>query len=118
MVKPIVHGIDGVLRTLLAEPTTSSTHLRAKAGSVGKSSRSIEQHAVSHDDCQLDQPQTKARLGRPPISSVDTSARQKVTVRIRPELIDDYRNWSWDARSSLSHLVEQALIDYHDRRRK
>jgi hypothetical protein len=118
MVGPMVQGIDGVLRTLLAEPSTSSTHVRANAGSVGKSSRSNEQHATPHDDRQPTRPPTKARLGRPPVSSTETSARRKVTVRIRPELIDDYRNWSWDARSSLSHLVEQALIDYRDRRRK
>ena len=58
---------------------------------------------------------TKARVGRPPQSSVAAEARQKVTVRLRPELIEGYRDWSWDARTSLSSLVEEALADYFAR---
>ena len=62
-----------------------------------------------------DRPATKARVGRPPQSSVAAEARQKVTVRLRPELIEGYRDWSWDARTSLSSLVEAALADYFTR---
>ena len=98
-----VQGVNGVLQTLLTPPVESgakTSHTRQD------SSRKTTKPAVS---CR---PATKARLGRPPQSSTDGPSRQKVTVRIRPDLIEGYRDWSWDARTSLSHLVEAALTDY------
>ena len=38
-------------------------------------------------------------------------------MRIATDLIATYREWSWEARSQLSHLVEQALTDYQARHR-
>lgn len=38
-------------------------------------------------------------------------------MRIATDLIATYRDWSWEARSQLSHLVEQALTDYKARHR-
>ena len=35
--------------------------------------------------------------------------KEKVTLRIPNDLIAEYRDWSWEARSQLSELVEQAL---------
>lgn len=96
-----VQGVNGVLQTLLTEP--------AKFANKRESPRRNTK-AVSSD-----RPATKARLGRPPQSSVADEPRQKVTVRLRPELIEGYRDWSWDARTSLSSLVEEALTDYFAR---
>lgn len=65
-------------------------------------------------------PPATARRGRPPgkASSVTTPvAKEKVTLRITSTLVASYRDWSWEARSQLSQLVEQALADYHDRQR-
>ena len=39
-------------------------------------------------------------------------SKQKVTLRVPSELIDEYRDWSWEARCQLSELVEQALLTY------
>ncbi len=36
-------------------------------------------------------------------------------MRVATELIASYREWSWEARSQLSDLVEQALRDYQER---
>ena len=97
-----VQGVNGVLQTLLTEPVEFANKRKPPRKST---------KAVSSD-----RPATKARLGRPPQSSVADEARQKVTVRLRPKLIEGYRDWSWDARTSLSSLVEEALTDYFTRR--
>jgi len=65
----------------------------------------------------LHAPRVVARRGRPPGKAAAAAPREKVTVRIATELIANYRDWSWQARSQLSHLVEQALKDYQERNR-
>jgi len=32
-------------------------------------------------------------------------------------LIDSYRDWTWQARCQLSHIVERALAAYHEQHR-
>jgi hypothetical protein len=44
--------------------------------------------------------------------------KQKVTFRVSSDLIAEYRDWSWEARCQLSHLVERALADYRQSRSK
>ena len=98
-----MQGVNGVLQTLLTEPVASGSE---DANNRQRSSRKKAKTAAS---CR---PETKARLGRPPQSSASSMARQKVTVRIRPDLIDAYRDQSWEARCSLSRLVEKAMSEY------
>jgi cellulose biosynthesis protein BcsQ len=44
----------------------------------------------------------RARLGRPPHSAVrQNTPKEKVTLRIRSDLIAEYRDWSWEARCQL-----------------
>ena len=43
--------------------------------------------------------------------------KEKVTLRITSTLVASYRDWSWEARSQLSQLVERALADYHEQHR-
>ena len=43
-----------------------------------------------------------------------TSPKEKVTVGISSTLIADYREWTWEARCQLRHLVERALADYRE----
>ena len=93
-----VQGVNGVLQTLLTEPVKSANERESPRKRI---------KTVSSD-----RPATKARLGRPPQSSASSTARQKVTVRIRPDLIDAYRDQSWEARCSLSRLVEKAMSEY------
>ncbi len=96
-----IQGVNGVLQTLLTEPAKSANERESPRKKI---------KTVSSG-----RPATKARVGRPPQSSVTAEAREKVTVRLRPELIEGYRDWSWDARTSLSSLVEEALTDYFAR---
>jgi hypothetical protein len=62
--------------------------------------------------------QTGSRRGRP--LGKTTSPRllkEKVTLRLSSPLVASYRDWSWEARSQFSHLVERALTDYYQRQR-
>ena len=67
-----------------------------------------------------DKPEKKAhaRAGRPPgKSSSKTKRKAKLTVRIDAELIETYREWSWDARCNLGELVGRAMQAYLKNRR-
>ena len=57
-------------------------------------------------------PPIPVRRGRPPGNDTASSPKEKVTVWITSTLIADYREWTWEARCQLSHLVERALADY------
>jgi hypothetical protein len=54
----------------------------------------------------------RVRRGRPPGKGNAALPKEKVTVWITSTLIADYREWTWEARCQLSHLVERALADY------
>jgi hypothetical protein len=55
----------------------------------------------------------KTRRGRPPGKKNDDAAeKEKVTLRLNKELMNEYRNWSWEERCQLGELVERALIQY------
>lgn len=63
-------------------------------------------------------PIAATRRGRPPgRGSVTAGPKEKVTLRITSALVASYRDWSWEARSQLSQLVERALADYHEQHR-
>jgi len=51
-----------------------------------------------------------ARPGRPPgKASAKSQPRLKLTVRIDADLVEEYRDWSWDARCNLGELVGVAM---------
>ena len=59
-------------------------------------------------------PTAATRRGRPPGKApVTARPKEKVTLRITSTLVASYRDWSWEARSQLSELVERALADYY-----
>lgn len=78
-------------------------------------------HADLQND-SVDQPaklRIQARRGRPPKRAGEaapglTSAadKEKVTLRLSKELMDEYREWSWQERCQLGELVERALVQY------
>jgi hypothetical protein len=105
-----VRGVNGVLQTLLTEPVALD------APPVKKPEKRANTFHTQTTDNPCNRSVTRARLGRPPQLSSRGTAREKVTFRIRPDLIEGYRDWSWDARMSVSHLVEAALDDYFTRR--
>jgi hypothetical protein len=118
MVRPVVHGIDGVLRTLLTEPAKSTDLVKEEHRIRGSSSVKPGAGEQPPKNRRIERQIQHARRGRPPSSSRTTSSKQKVTVRIRSELIDAYRDWSWELRTPLSRLVERALLEYRKRNTK
>jgi len=99
MTKKGLQGIDGVLGNLIST-TSQETDLRPSIGRQPK-----------HENLQ------RARLGRPPGRSDNAHfPKEKVTLQISAKLAAEYRDWSWDARCSLSALVEKALAEYFRRR--
>jgi hypothetical protein len=111
-----IHGIDGVLAGLIS--TASETPLQAieitrPARKPFRPTSAVDPSANKHsDDIQ------GARRGRP-LGRHDRSqpTKDKVTLRISSNLATEYRDWSWEARCSLSGLVEKALVDYRRNRR-
>jgi len=91
MVKKEMQGVNGVLQELISEERMEATN----------------QHG-----------RIKARAGRPLSARSHSLKREKVTFTIRPDLIDSYRDWSWDARTSVSSLVEAALADFRRSRKR
>lgn len=96
-----IQGIDGVLGNLISA-TSQETGRRPNVAQQPK-----------HENPQ------RARLGRPPGKSGDgRSTKEKATLRISSSLIAEYRDRSWEARCSLSGLVERAMIEYRRRFRE
>jgi uncharacterized protein (DUF4415 family) len=63
------------------------------------------------------QPKIQARRGRPPGRRAgEATVKEKVTLRLSKELMDEYRDWSWDEHCQLGDLVERALSLYRSRR--
>jgi hypothetical protein len=61
----------------------------------------------------------RARVGRPP--GVPNGARTyklKTTVYVNADILDYYRDWSWEARCNLGELVERALVAYKAQRNR
>ena len=109
-----IHGIDGILGDLISAPcqqrarAVETTHLVEEATpSTPAGSPPAENDGGSVQG---------ARRGRPfgTRTSADTS-REKVTLRIPSSLIAEYRDRSWEARCSLSSLVERAMIEHRRR---
>lgn len=112
--KPI-HGIHGVLAGLIStasETPSGTTEIGRPPREPFRSKPVAEPSENNHsDDVQ------GARRGRPPgRHDRSLSAKDKVTFRISSNLATEYRDWSWEARCSLSGLVERALIDYRRNR--
>lgn len=111
MSTPHIRGVTGLLDQILStaeskpadfdEIDSSTSHLHGRTGS---------------DVCRT-VPRVVARRGRPSGKAATAASKEKVTVRISTDLIAAYRDWSWDARSQLSHLVERALTEFEARHR-
>ena len=106
-----IHGIDGILGDLISAPcqqkarAVETAHLTEEVSpSTSAASPPAENHGGRIEG---------AKRGRPfgTRVSADTS-REKVTLRIPSSLIAEYRDRSWEVRSSLSSLVERAMTEY------
>lgn len=108
---PQLRGITGLLNGILSVETRDS---KAVAKPNKATHTKWTPHAASND---APKPATAVRRGRPPGKSAARIRKEKVTVWIPASLISVYRDWSWEARSQLSHLIERALADYSRRHR-
>jgi hypothetical protein len=111
-------GIVGILNQIVgAEGLSPLRHPNSDPG-VDPAARAQQTPGAP----RTDEPRNpiNARRGRPLASLKEPAPpepKAKITVWIGQRLIDQYCDWSWDARSHLSHLVEQALAAYHEQHR-
>jgi hypothetical protein len=111
-----INGIDRVLDQVLTSPLPAH-YPAAENPADGKKTAPRIPRAYFADDRSVPG-RVEARRGRPAGKQTSASSpTEKVTLRISRCLVADYRDWSWDARCHLSHLVERALADYQCRNR-
>ena len=107
MTRQPLSGIDGVLDNLLSP---GHAHVVPNANTKSAPVNYARVSAASHSGSPR---ATGARRGRPMgPHRRESGPKEKVTFRISSELATKYRNWSWEARCSLSTLVEKALREY------
>lgn len=70
-----------------------------------------------------DEPSERARVrrGRPPkraggAGPQESVQREKVTLRLNADLMNQYRDWTWEQRCQLHDLIEGAMANYLKRR--
>ena len=102
--------LDGILSTGIRHPTDTTLAASEPAQPPAAIAQAAHDFTIPH--------QTGSRRGRP-LGKNKTMAqpKEKVTVWLSSPLVAVYRDWSWEARSQFSHLVERALADYCDRQR-
>lgn len=122
-------GVGGVLGNLLSSeravsaiPDTSAMAAPAEAITEDAEPASVEQSAIPAAREKPRPPaqrKIQSRRGRPPGKKTGEAAdKEKVTLRLNKELMDEYRDWSWEERCQLGELVERALSQFKNRRRQ
>lgn len=111
MSAPQVRGVAGLLDGILspARQEEACTHSDIQPKKKVLTNRTAMGPALP--------PVTSVRRGRPPGNTARIAPKEKVTVWITSNLIAQYRDWTWEARCHVSHLVERALIAYHKQHR-
>ena len=117
MAKTRLSGIDGVLQGLLSSvPGSPGAFFH---GSTTQSPVITQRSPNSEGSQKRGLPRHTTRCGRPVVQSGNPQqSKQKVTFRIRAALVDEYRDWSWEARCCLSELVERAMLQFRKRHRR
>ena len=124
--KPL-KGVGGVLGGLISSepaapvtPEPSARSAPAESIATPTETASVEPSATpaAHAKPRLStQPKTQARRGRPPGRKAgEVGEKEKVTLRLSKELVEEYRDWSWDERCQFGELVERALSQYRKQR--
>ena len=109
MSTPHIRGVTGLLDQILSTGESKPADFEVKDSSIAN----LHGRTGSNDRQYV--PRVVARRGRPSGKAAAAASKEKVTVRITTDLIAAYRDWSWEARAQLSHLVEQALTEYEAR---
>lgn len=113
-------GVGGVLGNLLSPEPTAKTVPAVSLDEASQDAGTIEQPATVKAEVKS-RPKalvrTQSRRGRPPgKKSGEVVEKEKVTLRLSKELMDEYREWSWEERCQLGELVERALSQYRKQR--
>lgn len=109
-----VRGIAGLLDGILSSQPRPA---HSRSDKAVQSSLSADDTARAVPPA-ADSTRTAVRRGRPPGKGRVVQPKEKVTVWIERNLLDSYRDWTWQARCQLSHIVERALADYHEQHRR
>ena len=111
-----IAGIDRVLDQVLSPPAHHHRTIAQDAAQATESPARTPSVRAAGEPPVFGR--MEARRGRPVGRRISgPSSTEKVTLRISRHLVAEYRDWSWDARCDLSHLVERALDEYRDRHR-
>lgn len=120
-------GVGGVLTGLISsEPVQPALAETASPPLIEEPAPEAERPDETEPPAQppaSDKPRQKpqgriaARRGRPPGQKLgEATDKEKVTLRLNKELMDDYRDWSWEERCQVGELVEKALLQYRKHR--
>jgi uncharacterized protein (DUF4415 family) len=120
-------GVGGVLSNLISPepPTVALPEPAAKPAPAALSPETPTPDSFDHPApaATSEKPSRKAqgriaaRRGRPPGQRAGEAAdKEKVTLRLNKEMMDDYREWSWEERCQLGELVERAMLQYRKHR--
>ena len=114
MSRRTTNGIQSILDGILS-PENQQTVASSQPSSAGTAGLSATPADKAGDG---QRPPAGARRGRPLGKAHDaTQPKLKVTLWLSTGIVTAYRDWSWEARSQFSHLVEKALIEFHRSRR-
>ncbi len=107
-------GILGVLDGILSQEKQQPRPLPASAAAIAQFPASTSQAADNPDPARPPGSRRGRPLGKAALPGVP---KEKVTLWLHSPLVASYRDWSWEARSQFSHLIEKALTDYYQRQR-
>ncbi len=108
-------GVGGVLGGLISPDSAEP----APEEEIVRTAKPAESSPIESSPRTADKPVRSgaARRGRPPGPKATVALpKEKVTLRLGKDLMDDYRDWSWEARCPLGELVERALLQYRKHR--
>ena len=112
---PKLKGVGGVLGSLLSEETPATRSQENDGHGEGTTMPLAPAPSVDAGGPNFRPP--GARLGRPPGPRTGEGApKEKATLRLDKQLMDEYRDWSWEERCQLGELVERALVEYRKHR--
>lgn len=119
-----ISGVDTVIDAMLEGPpaarSTPAPEPAADAAVPPKNQDETKPPSVPakpSEETKMTAP--RARRGRPLGSkSGEGPLRIKANLFISQEIMTEYDEWSWEERCTRGQLIEQAMFDYHRRKRR
>ena len=120
MAQKQLKGVSGVLG-LLTTPSTQTEEVvdLPQASDDGEKDKPNLQAMPTESVRPTQKQNQEARRGRPPgRAAQEPVVREKVSLRLRADLAQAYRDWSWEERCQFSDLVDRAMEQYLKHRGK